>query len=159
MIAGAAAIHREDAVSSVSLQACLFYNVMLSVVYVGFTVINVQSKRDFIYKSPLQESLLKPIASFWFFAECFRLYCGYKGNLTERVPETSAFLLVTIFPQLPCLLFLALMQEHLFPIERILGILMLILVLVELVVGMAAFKNLIRRQTAQFYREVGQEEH
>mmetsp|Transcript_29200 Transcript_29200/g.58670 ORF Transcript_29200/g.58670 Transcript_29200/m.58670 type:complete len:160 (+) Transcript_29200:98-577(+) len=159
MIGGFAAIPREDAVSSVALQACLYYNVMLSMVFFCFAVINLRNKRDIIYISSLQQSLVSPVISLWFFSEFFRLYCGYKGNLTEKVPETSAFLLVSIFPQFPCLFYITFLQEHTYPIERITGILMLILATVELIIGMAALKSLIRRQTAQFYREVVQDEH
>ena len=66
----------------------------------------------------------------------------------------SAFLLMTIFPQLPCVLFLGFYQELLFPFDESCGAIMVILLVVELLIGYLTLHSLIARQTAQFYRLV-----
>lgn len=38
----------------------------------------------------------------------------------------SAFLLMTIFPQTPCVAFLTFFQEHIFPVDRAAGWIMLV---------------------------------
>ena len=144
----------EDSVTSVALQQCLYFNVLLASVYFAFCVMNIWSKSDLVYQSTLNRALTTPMVVFWAAAEVCRIYCGYVGNLNEKVPETSAFLLVTTFPQLPALLFLTFVQEHTYPMDYFGGILMLVLTASELAIGAAAFQSLIRHQTAQFYRLV-----
>ena len=95
---------------------------------------------------------------FWSGAEIPRFYFGYVGNLNERVPQMSAFLLTTLFPQLPSILYLTVVQEHKFPFDQIAGYMMLALLLLEMVVGYNALRALIRRKTAQFYRLCQDEE-
>lgn len=43
-----------------------------------------------------------------------------------QVPQMSAFLLMTIFPQMPCVAFLTLFQEHIFPVDRAAGWIMFV---------------------------------
>ena len=59
--------------------------------------------------------------------EPIRLYFGFKGNLKETVPDTATYLLIGLFPQGPIVAYLAFFQKVLFPIEYIIGSLMLIL--------------------------------
>jgi len=147
-------LHLEDAVSSVALQQCFYYNALMAAVYLVFAIINILDKNDLQYDSELNAALVVPMTVFWALAEMCRLYCGFVGNLNERVPETSAFLLITVFPQLPALIYLTFLQEHTYPMDTICGTLMLLVTSLELFIGAAAFQNLIRRQTAQFYRLV-----
>ena len=42
--------------------------------------------------------------------ECVRLYLGYAGNLAERMPELTAFCLLTIIFQIPLSIFLLIYQ-------------------------------------------------
>ena len=152
MLNGVSAVHVEDAVSSLSLQQTLYYNSIFSAVYAGFSVCHIYEKQEFVYNSKIHWTLGPPMVGLWAAGELCRLYCGYTGNLNERVPETSAFLLVSIFPQIPCLVYLTFFQEHLWPLDRLLGIAQMGLLVLELMVGFNALQALIRRQTAQFYR-------
>ena len=72
--------------------------------------------------------------------------------MSQQVPEISAFLLVTFFPCLPAICYLSFFQEHAYPFDAIAGIIMLLLLAVEFVIGSMAWNKLIVRQTAQFYR-------
>jgi len=90
--------------------------------------------------------------------EVARLYFAHTGNLKERVPQMSAFLLITIFPQFPCVIFFAFYQEFLLPFDKSIGFLMFFMLWIELVFGVVALQGLIRRQTAQFFRLCQEEE-
>jgi len=70
----------------------------------------------------------------------------------------SAFLLITIFPQFPCVIYFAFYQEFLFPFDKSIGTFMFVLLWVKLLVGVFALQGLIRRQTAQFFRLCQEEE-
>lgn len=131
---------------------CLYYNVQFSAVYLLFAALNLWAKAEFQYRSQLNRALVTPILALWAVAEIARLWFGFSGNVNEKVPEMSAFLLVTIFPQMPALFYLTLFQEHRMPWDRICGPLQIAMLFVELVVGGRSLQNLIRRQTAQFYR-------
>lgn len=48
------------------------------------------------------------------------------GNLKESVPNMATFLLMTVFPQLPLVCFLAYFQPMFFPVDKIVGSLMFI---------------------------------
>jgi hypothetical protein len=50
-----------------------------------------------------QQFVVPSAFGLWLFAEPFRLYCGYVGNLNEKVPQMSAFILISIFTQFPAI--------------------------------------------------------
>ena len=66
-------------------------------------------------------------------------------------------MLVSIFPQLPCLIFMTFYQEHLFPFDKAAGWLMLAMLAGELVFGWQTMRRMIRRQTEEFYRSCNAE--
>jgi transmembrane protein 17 len=107
---------------------------------------------------PLFQVLLLPTFVIWTLGELSRFYFAYTGNLKERVPQMSAFLLMTIFPQLPCVLYLAFFQEFIYPFDAGAGVVMFTLLLIELFAGYMTLHTLIARQTAQFYRLCQEEE-
>jgi len=149
----------EDIVTSVTLQLALYFNTMFSALYFVVTLGEILQKLiNLEFKSSLNRAMIVPVFVFWSGAEIPRFYFGYVGNLNERVPQMSAFLLTTLFPQLPSILYLSVVQEHKFPFDQIAGYMMLALLLLEMVVGYNALRALIRRKTAQFYRLCQDEE-
>lgn len=70
------------------------------------------------------------------------------------MPDISAFLLVTIFPNLPLVALLAVAPGETLPIERLLGWPLLAFTIVEIFLAYAAVTSFVRSQTAQFYRLV-----
>jgi len=68
-----------------------------------------------LYNYEFQNSILKiltlPIFLLWSSTELARVALGYVGNIKERVPMISAFLLLTIFPQLVAVLFFTFLQD------------------------------------------------
>ena len=66
-----------------------------------------------------------PIVVFWIIVEIVRIHYGMSGNLRERVPDMLTYLLISAFPQLPLVLYLAFFQEISFPADPVMGIIML----------------------------------
>ena len=91
--------------------------------------------------------------------EPWRLYFAYRGNLEELVPDLSSFLLITVFPQLPLILYLGYVQHVKYPIDSIMGSFHLAILLAELYFGFATMKELISLQTATFMRLVDKAQH
>ena len=136
-----------------------YLNVFFSLTYLlGNCAVITEKLLHFRFTSNLQEVLLLPCFVIWVAGEMARFYFAYIGNLKERVPQMSAFLLMTIFPQLPCVIFLGFYQELLFPFDLSTGVVMLTMLIVELLVGYMTLHTLIQRQTAQFYRLCQEEE-
>ena len=87
----------------------------------------------------------------------FRLYFGFTGNADEKVPQLSAFVLSTIFPQIPLLLYLGFGQRVntvRFSYEVPLSAVLLLLNFFEIAFSYKALGKLISRQTASFFRLV-----
>ncbi|EGB05755.1 hypothetical protein AURANDRAFT_72172 [Aureococcus anophagefferens] len=115
-----------------------------------------------IYNYEFQNGILKiltlPIFLLWSCTELARVALGYIGNIKERVPMISAFLLLTMFPQVVAVFFFAILQDPVFPFDRAAGSIMIFYLVIELFVGRFTLKTLIQRQTAQFFRLCQEEE-
>jgi len=97
----------EEISSHLPFQVLLYYNAPFSVVFAVLETINVGYKMQYYeFNSSLGQLLIVPVLVLWTVAEGLRLYFGVRGNLAERVPQVAAFLLMSIFPQLPCLIFM-----------------------------------------------------
>ncbi|XP_075575045.1 transmembrane protein 17B [Pelecanus crispus] len=85
-------------------------------------------------------------------AEGSRLYLGYVGNLQEKVPELSGFLLLSLLIQLPLLLFL-LTDSHIIrlPLEMAVHSIFLAFLVTEIVASFLALKTMTKQLAAQFY--------
>ena len=84
--------------------------------------------------------------------EITRLYLGYLGNLTEKVPELAGFWLLTVLLQLPMQGFLLFNEDLvILPMERAANVLMVTMVLLELVIGFIALRKITRHQAKKFH--------
>jgi len=88
--------------------------------------------------------------------ECVRLYLGYAGNLAERMPELTAFCLLTIIFQLPLSIFLLIYQliatievqlALIFAVE----IIYLTFIVLEGVFGIYAVSIMVTAQSSRFH--------
>jgi transmembrane protein 17 len=88
--------------------------------------------------------------------ECVRLYLGYAGNLAERMPELTAFCLLTIIFQAPLSIFLLIYQliatievqlALIFAVE----ILYLTFLVLEGVFGIYAVRIMVAAQSSRFH--------
>ena len=85
----------------------------------------------------------------WAVVEIIRLYVGYKGNLQERVPNLSAFLGLTFFPQLLLCLYMLIVQYPMLPFDRIANSIMLAFLILQLILGTRAVYKIIENTTAR----------
>jgi len=135
--------------SSLPLQMSLFYNVCYFPLWLfatGFTVALKFHRVELIY-----QVLLTTILIAFSSLEIGRLYLGFLGNLTEKVPELSGFWLLTLI-QLPVLSFYSFYHHFLsLPFERALNIVLLVFLAVEILFGYAANKALVKHQLHKFH--------
>lgn len=71
---------------------------------------------NYEFPNSIFKVLTLPIFLLWSCTELARVGLGYVGNIKERVPMVSAFLLLTIFPQLVAVLFFTFLQDPVFAI-------------------------------------------
>ena len=111
----------KTSLANVPLQIMLFSNSCLSILYaVVIGAVAVEKSIGYSHDVPIVALFL------WVVIEPIRLSLGFSGNLTEKVPNLATYLLMTVFPQLPLVVYLGFLQGVTFPIDNILGSFMLI---------------------------------
>ena len=145
--------------SSLGLQVLMYYQGFYSLVYFAVSGGAMMNKvYNYGFSNAVLELLTVPIFFLWSATELARVPLGYIGNVSEKVPMMSAFLLLTMFPQLVAVAFFTFMQDPIFPFDVAAGALMLLFLILELIVGKRSVDVLIQRQTAQFFRLCQEEE-
>lgn len=149
-----AVINRSDEVqSSLPLQLCLYFNVYFSPFWLLIHISTLCEK--FLLLSQLYKILLLTVLAVVLPVEIARLYWGYVGNLTEKVPELAGFWLLTVFLQFPLHCFLLFHEgKIIFPAERTIKILMMIFVILEIIFGYYAVKAIARHQSRKFQQHI-----
>jgi hypothetical protein len=71
-----------------------------------------------------------------------------------QVPELSAFLLITVFPSIPLLVFLTFVAFDALPADKVSGWPLVVFTFLEVWYAYVAVRRFIRSQTALFYRLV-----
>ena len=139
-----------EVVSDLSLQVCLFFNVCYFPFWLVVDVIVAVDKYEhlnYLYKFILVTVLIAAVI-----IEVTRLYLGYLGNLTEKVPELAGFWLLTVLLQFPLQCFLFLNSDLiLLPLERAANAVMVALIVAELMTGFIALKKITRHQAKKFH--------
>ena len=139
-----------EIVTDLPLQMSLFFNVCYFPPWLIISITIAEVKYDslnYLYKFILVTVLIAITV-----IEIVRLYLGYLGNLTEKVPELAGFWLLTILLQLPLQGFLLLNEDLIIlPLERAANILMVLMILVELVTGFLALKRITTHQARKFH--------
>jgi transmembrane protein 17 len=152
-------LQTSEITASLGFAVLLYANIPFSIIYALANGAMVLEKTwAFRFSSTLQRVVLIPAFLIWAGNELTRFWFAYEGNLKERVPQMSAFLLITSFPQIPVAIYLSFFQEFLFPFDKSAGVLMIVVLVLEMIMGYRALLSLIRRQTAQFYRLCQEEE-
>lgn len=139
-----------EIVTDLPLQMCLFFNLCYFPFWLIISIVIAYVKYDhlnYLYKFILVTILVATTV-----IEVTRLYLGYLGNLTEKVPELAGFWLLTVLLQFPMQGFL-LMNEDLviLPMERAANCIMVIIVVIELIVGFLALRKITRHQAKKFH--------
>lgn len=136
------------------LAVLIHYNVYFSLIFGTLTGRFVFEKtRHFEFDTEFQRDLLVPVFLVWWLAELPRLYVGQKGVLRDKLPEIAAFLLLSLFPQIWIVIYLAFLQEFVFTFDRVLGVTMLMAILAESCLSWRLLRSIIARQSALFRRQ------
>lgn len=94
---------------------------------------------------------------FKFIIECIRLYLGYAGNLAERMPELTAFCLLTILFQIPLTIFLFVYPLVTaayglkMPLVSAIEIIYMAFLLFESIFGVYAVRVMVAAQSSRFH--------
>ena len=140
--------HRQS-LSSLPLQVTLHFNVLFSLLFL-VVVGGCSVAKVLYYNKKVSISTM----CVWAVFESVRLYYGVSGNMMEKVPELATYVLITIFPQMPFMIYFSYVQPVLFPVDPILGTFMLVALAVQVYVGLQSIRQQIRSQTSQFMRLV-----
>ncbi|PNF24795.1 hypothetical protein B7P43_G15258 [Cryptotermes secundus] len=128
----------------------LYFNVVFFPVWLVTVVIMLQFKYEClsnIYRFIVVTVLIAVIG-----IECLRLYMGYLGNLTEKIPELAGFWMLSLLLQMPLQLFLFVNEETVpLPIERVVQGVMLSFLAVQLVSGFFALRHASQHQANRFH--------
>ena len=83
--------------------------------------------------------------------EYFRLYYGYSGNIRERFPELTAFLIIMCVFSTPLLAYQYIFIAIILPLDYAVAIIQWIFMIIELFLAIGAIRRLVKNQTAIFF--------
>eukprot|EP01032_Pedospumella_encystans_P024753 gene24753-27979_t len=140
-------VKQRPSLSSLPFQVSLFYGALFSIIFAVLIGAAAVNKYQFYNKRVALSVII-----IWCVIEPIRLVYGFMGNLRENVADLATFLLITIFPQTPFVLYFAYIQPVIFPVDPIVGTLMLLYLIYHFFAGLHLLRLIIRSQTAQFMR-------
>jgi hypothetical protein len=141
--------YHKPAIASLPLQIALYYNIPVSVIFAA-VVGSCSVQKLLFYDRIVSISVLV----IWSFVEPFRLFLGIRGNVRDKVPDTATYLLMSVFPQFPIVLYLSYLQPVLFPADPVLGSFMLTFIVLEFVFGVILVRKQIKLQTTDFMSSI-----
>jgi len=148
---------QKESSASTTLQMLLHYNVFASALFLVVEGVILSSKLSRFELGVFGQVLTPLCFGMWFAVEVFRLWFGTLGNLQEKLPQLSVFFLLSVFPQLPCLLYLMHLQEGKLPMEQSFGSVLFVMVGVELFFAYMTIQNLVLKQTSTYSRLLDEE--
>jgi hypothetical protein len=149
---------RKRRASSLPLAVLYHLNFFFSVAYaVVIGMLLIEKRANYIYDSELQKHLIAVVFFVWFAIECIRLRSGWIGNLEERVSTLVTSVLLSIFPQILCLVYIGYLQEMVFPADFIFTIVMFILQILSMILSGFVLKRMISIKASDFHISTTQE--
>jgi len=142
--------------SSYPLQVLLFFNLYYSIVWVAgeITILNWK-----VHNGLEDPTFTAIIVAVWGLTEPFRLSFGWAGNLQEKVPQLTAFFLLTIVPQATVMLYMLAASRNVQVYEYASSGIMLVIFLVpQVVFSYITTRTLVRIQTQRFYLQIASEQ-
>ncbi|XP_011434272.2 transmembrane protein 17B [Magallana gigas] len=137
-------------VSNLPLQMALYFNAFFSPFWLVATLVVFEVKYSTL--STLYAIILIAIYIVFTIIEIVRLYLGFLGNLTERVPELAGSWLLTILIQFPLIILLLFNEDAvLLPLERAVHIVMAVFVFFEVICGYFAIRFMVNYQVTKFH--------
>ena len=94
----------------------------------------------------------------WLLTEVVRLQLGQHGNIQEKVSKLATSMLLSLFPQLPILIYLGSYQEIIFPSEKVFVSILIALDVVQICFALFTLRRFIKEKTRRFYRQCRKEE-
>jgi hypothetical protein len=146
--------------SSLFLAILLHVNVFVSSVY-AFVIGALILEKRFYYQSsstPLYPNVLPTIYLIFVAGEFVRLRMGAQANLEESVSHLAASMVICIFPQIPALIYMGYLQEHIYLADRWFSIFIFVGITLEFVVSFSVLRKMIRVKTIEYYRALRQEQ-
>jgi transmembrane protein 17 len=137
--------------SSLRLQMALYFQVIYSVAFVLVTAGGIAHKHPYP-RAGWQESA--GVLAGLVLLEPLRLYCGYSGNLQERVPVLVAFVLATAFPIAPLVAYFHLAatgSNAPTALDKAMCTVYYMLLALQGALGSVAVAKVANAQAAQFY--------
>ncbi|KAK0089811.1 hypothetical protein PV325_005118 [Microctonus aethiopoides] len=136
--------------SNLPLQMTLYFNVWLFPIWILIMLLGLNSK--YYNLSVLHQFITITIYILIVVLECIRLYFGYVGNLSDKIPELACFWLISALLQFPLMGFILLDGNMLlFLIERVSTSMMILLVTMEIITGAIALKIIAECHSKKFY--------
>jgi len=138
--------------SSMALQLLLYFNMYYSVVWLASQISIFSWKVTQGLEAPVFSAIAIAV---WALAEPFRLSFGWSGNLQEKVPQLTAFFLLTIIPQIAVMLYLLIAPQKTQIFQYALcGIMLGLFLIPQVVMGCITTHTLIDTQTQRFYMQI-----
>lgn len=145
--------------SSVPLAVLHHLTFFFSVAYaIVIGMLLVEKRANYTYHSELQNYLITGVYCLWCAVECIRLWSGWMGNLEDRVPTLATSILLTIFPQILCLVYIGFLQEMVFPADFIFSVVMLICQILSMILSIFVMKRMVSIKASNFQMTVAQEQ-
>ncbi|CAK8694432.1 transmembrane protein 17B-like [Clavelina lepadiformis] len=139
-----------EIVTSLPLQMSLYFNAFFFPFWL--TAAGLMLDIKYQYLADTYKVLLIAILVIFSVVEVIRVYLGYVGNLQEKVPEVAGFLLLTIMPQTPLILFLLFNENTIvLPLERAVHIVEAIFILIEIIFACRTAGAMTRQQATKFH--------
>ncbi|XP_054842974.1 transmembrane protein 17 [Eublepharis macularius] len=138
-----------ELVSNLPLQMSLYFNLYFFPFWWVSSVVMLQLKYPVL--PDYYKFILVTITILTSLIEAIRLYLGYMGNLQEKVPELAGFWLLSLFLQLPLILFL-LFNEGLKiqPLERAVHIIFVAFLIFQVVIAFLTLKKMVNQLATRF---------
>ncbi|XP_011161462.2 transmembrane protein 17B-like [Solenopsis invicta] len=136
--------------SNLPLQMALYFNVWTYPVWFFVTLVNLDAK--YYYLTDVYKFITVAVFIVISVLEGIRLYLGYLGNLTEKIPELASFWLISTlihFPLEMFLLFDSKTEPHLS--ETIINSIMAFLLVTEIITSTIALKKSADHHAKRFY--------
>lgn len=140
--------------SSYPLQMLLYFNLYYSIVWVAGQIAIFDWKVNRGLEDPTFTAI---VIAVWVITEPFRLSFGWAGNLQEKVPQLTAFFLLTIVPQIAIMLYMVAASRNVQVYEYTTSGIMLLFLLPEVFFSYYTTRTLVQIQTQRFYLQITNE--
>ncbi|KAF6031733.1 TMEM17 [Bugula neritina] len=137
--------------TSLPLQMALYFNAFFFPMWIISSCVTYQAKYECL--DALYKVVIISLIVMMSIVEIIRLYLGYLGNLTEKVPELAGSWLLTILLQFPSTLFLLFNYKATknMPLEIAMNSVLAIFVVCEIIIGAVALRSMVNHQVSLFH--------